>query len=86
MAKTNLCSVHGIPLEQQQASALLGYPAPGVFDVDNMFPNHGLWSGLGGCLVEMDENGEIANETEEYIKVCNKCAKDAQNYLDEHYI
>ncbi len=86
MAKTNLCSVHGIPLEQQQASALLGYPAPGVFDVDNMFPNHGLWSGLGGCLVEIDENGEIANETEEYIQVCNICAKDAQKYLDEHHI
>ena len=70
-------------LEEKQASALLGYPIPGVFDVDNMFPNHGLWSGLGGCLVEMDENGEIANEHEEDVEVCSECNKAAEKYLDQ---
>ena len=64
MTQTNICSIHQITLEQKKVSVLLGYPAPEVFDVDNMFPYHGLWSELGGCLVEVDENGEVANEIE----------------------
>ena len=83
MQDTNICNIHNVKLEEKQVSALLGYPAPGVFDVDNMFPNHGLWSGLGGCVVEMDENGEIANENIQDFGVCSECNKAARKYLDE---
>ena len=84
MKETNIFNIHQITLKQKKASVLLGYPAPEVFDVDNMFPYHGLWSELGGCLVAMDENGEVANKTKRNVEVCDECSKDAQKYLDEH--
>ena len=71
MEETNLCNIHQVKLEEKKASTFLGYPAQEVFDVDNMFPYHGLWSELGGCVVLMDENGEVANEYENDVEVLN---------------
>ena len=82
MPNTMMCDIHQVKLEEKKASTFLGYPAQEVFDVDNMFPYHGLWSELGGCVVLMDENGEVANEYEEDVEVCSECNKDAKKYLD----
>ncbi len=82
MEDTNLCNIHQVKLEEKKASTFLGYPAQEVFDVDNMFPYHGLWSELGGCLVAMDENGEVANEYENDVEVCSECNKAAKIFLD----
>ena len=49
-----------------------------------MFPNHGLLNSLGGCGIEMDENGEIAIENEEDVKVCNEYNEAAGKYLIEN--
>tara|TARA_B100000686_G_scaffold350732_1_gene447503 strand:- start:122 stop:379 length:258 start_codon:yes stop_codon:yes gene_type:complete len=84
MSPTKICNIHKKEMEVKKVSALLGYPVPVVFDVDNMFPNHGLWSGLGGCVIEMDENGEVTNENEEDVEVCSECYEAAEKYLDEH--
>ena len=68
MEDTSLCNIHQVKLEEKKASTFLGYPAQEVFDVDNMFPYHGLWSELGGCLVAMDENGEVATSMKRMLK------------------
>ena len=84
MPNTMMCDIHQTELKVKKVSALLGYPHPKVFDVDRMFPYHGLWSGLGGCVVEMDENGEIANENKQDVGVCSECNNGAKKYLDTH--
>ena len=78
-----MCDIHQTELKVKKVSALLGYPHPKVFDVDSMFPYHGLWSGLGGCVVEMDENGEIANENKRDVGVCSECNKAAEKLLGD---
>ena len=82
MEDINLCNIHQVKLEEKKATTFLGYPDQEVFDVDNMFPYHGLWSELGGCVVLMDENGEVANEYENDVEVCSECNKAAKIFLD----
>ena len=84
MQDTNMCNIHNVELEEKKASTFLGYPEQDVFDVDNMFPYHGLWSELGGCVVLMDENGEVANEYEDDVEVSSECNNGAKKYLDTH--
>ena len=75
------CSIHQRKLEPKKASILFGYPASNILEVGALFPNHGLWASLGGCVVEVDENLEPLNQMED-IEVCNECTQDALKYLN----
>ena len=68
-------------MELNKASILYGYPASKTLEVCALFPNHGLWASLGGCVVEVDENLEPLNQIVD-IEVCNECTQDAQKYLN----
>ena len=68
-----LCRMHQVPLRLKPVGILYGYPGPQVGEIDRKVPNHGLWSGLGGCTI--DER----NPATEYKAVCWKCTEVAQS-------
>ena len=84
MQKTSICNIHHIELGQKKVSVFLRYPVPALVDLDNIFPNHGLLGSLGGCGIEMDKNGEIANNNEEDVKVCKEYNEADGKYLGAH--
>ena len=60
---------------------MLSCSAQNYFEAERIFPNHGLWSSFGGCLVAIDANEQVANEIKEEIEVCSECKTSAEKYL-----
>ena len=76
------CDIHQIKLELIKVPVLLGYPAQIYFEAERVFPNHGLWSTFGGCLIAIDANEQVANEIKDEVGVCNECTRSAEKYLE----
>ena len=68
-----LCRIHQVPLSLMRVRILYGYPTPIVGQIDRKFPNHGLWSSLGGCVIS--ESSPVTEDT----AVCWKCREMAQS-------
>ena len=78
---SGVCSIHQRKQELKKESILFGYPASNILEVGALFPNHGLWASLGGCVLEVDENLEPLNRMED-IEVCDECTQGALKYLN----
>ena len=70
---SEICNVHQKDLITKRLSIAYGLPVSSMFDVGRLYPYHGLWAGLGGCVV-----GE---EKSEMKKVCAECDALAREYL-----
>ena len=71
---SEICSVHQKELIEKSLSIAYGLSVSSMSDVGRLYPYHGLWAGLGGCVV-----GE---EKSEMKKVCTECDELAREYLD----
>ena len=71
---SEICNVHQKKLITKNLSIAYGLPVCSMSDVGRLYPYHGLWAGLGGCVV-----GE---EKSEMKKVCTECDELAREYLD----
>ena len=76
--------IHQIKLELIKVPILLGYPAQNYFEAERIFPNHGLWSSFGGCLVAINVNEQDLREYKERIitqtqEMYNYCSNYEEN-------
>ena len=70
---SEICSVHQKELIEKSLSIAYGLSVSSMSDVGRLYPYHGLWAGLGGCVV-----GE---EKSEMKKVCTECDELAREYM-----
>ena len=70
---SEICSVHQKELIEKSLSIAYGLSVSSMSDVGRLYPYHGLWAGLGGCVV-----GE---EKSEMKKVCTECDTLAREYM-----
>jgi hypothetical protein len=76
MNKEGVCNIHHSDLAKETAMILYGYPSPAIFEIDAKFPNHGLFSRLGGCVVTGDD------DLDDDVQVCGECRREAEQYLN----
>ena len=71
-----MCCIHGDELTRVMAEPSYGFPSGNDFEVQRLYPYHGLYVDLG-CLPLPLENRE-----EQSTNMCPTCRTEALSYLD----
>ena len=75
-----ICSMHGTKLVDKGLRVHYGYPGQHILLIDRLIPHHGLWAGLGGCIV-----GDPIDVPVQVCQDCHQAAKAALQSIHKLY-